>query len=93
MRRVIALVLTLAFVAAPTGLAMAQAEEGDDEGQPRVVYPKKTEIDFLDEREIEGVLKGPGIVDIFEPAEPVFTPLVKLRGHFNPEMLQSVNEL
>jgi len=91
---VIAFAMVCLFAAAP-GLAMAQAEDtdGDEESKPRVIYKKKTEIDFVNDRKIEGALQHPGLEGIFEPPEPVFTPLLKLRGHFNPEIEQSVNEL
>lgn len=93
MKRMIAFALACALVAAPTGLAFGQAEDGDEEGTPRIIYPKKTNIDFPDALKLQGELKGPGIINIFEPPEPVFTPLIKLRGHFNPEIVQSVNEI
>ncbi|MDP7111765.1 MAG: hypothetical protein QGH45_07370 [Myxococcota bacterium] len=93
MRRMVACALALAFVAAPTTMAFAQAEDDDEERKPRVIYQKETEIDFLEGRNIEGALLGPSIGDIFVPKEPVFTPLLKLRGHFNPEIEQSVNQL
>ena len=93
MRRVIAFAMVCLFAAAP-GLAMAQAEDdGDDESKPRVIYKKKTEIDFVNDRKIEGALQHPGLEGIFEPPEPVFTPLIKLRATFSPEIQQSVNEL
>ena len=94
MRRVIAFAMVCLFAAAPTGLAFAQAEDdGDEDGKPRVIYKKKTEIDFVNDRRIEGALQSPGLEGIFEPPEPVFTPLIKLRGHFNPEIADSVNQL
>ena len=93
MRRMVACALALAFVAAPPTMAFAQAEDDDEERKPRVIYQKETEIDFLEGRNIEGALLGPSIGDIFVPKEPVFTPLLKLRGHFNPEIEQSVNQL
>lgn len=94
MKRMIAFAMVCLFAAAPSGLAFAQAEDGGDEdGTPRIIYPKKTEIDFLKDRNIQGTLQGPGLEDYFVPPEPVFTPLIKLRGHFNPEIADSVNQL
>ena len=94
MRRMFACAMVCLFAAAPTGLAFGQAEvDGDDEGTPRIIYPERTNIDFPDALKIDGDLKGPRMQALFEPPEPVFTPLIKLRGHFNPEMVQSVNEL
>lgn len=90
-KRALASLFALMFVFGMTTVAYAQADSADDEDAPRVIYKKRTEIDF-DKRAIEGDLKGPGESFILEKRQATFNPLIKLRADFNPEIYQSIHE-
>jgi hypothetical protein len=66
----------------------AQAEEPATGGSaPRVVYPKKTELDF-EGLAIEGELRNPGEFYFQHRNEEKFDSLVKRRKNFHREMLR-----
>ncbi|HJN73593.1 MAG TPA: hypothetical protein QGF58_06620 [Myxococcota bacterium] len=77
------LALSVAFTAfaAP---AMAQDEEA------RIVYKKRTEIDF-EGVEVAGELVKPQGALLLDRKRANFNPLIKLRTDFNEEMDESVN--
>ncbi|MDR3608271.1 MAG: hypothetical protein P4M08_12950 [Oligoflexia bacterium] len=56
-------------------------------GGPRVVYPKKTELDF-EGLAIQGELKSPGEFYFQHREEEKFDSLVKRRKNFHREMLR-----
>ncbi len=56
---------------------------------PRVVYPKKTEIDFEGIR-IEGEVRNPGEFYFQHREEEKFDSLVKRRKNFHQQMLRDV---
>lgn len=81
--------LSLALVALFAGAA-ARAEEGTSpKKSPRVVYPKKTELDF-EGAAIEGEIRNPGELYFQRRSEEKFDSLVKPRKNFHPEMIRDV---
>lgn len=56
---------------------------------PRVIYPKKTELDF-EGASIEGELRNPGELYFMRRPEEKFDSLVKPRKNFHPEVLRDV---
>lgn len=55
--------------------------------KPRVIYPKKTELDFEGVR-IEGEIKNPGEFYFQHRPEEKFDSLVKRRKNFHEQMLR-----
>jgi len=55
--------------------------------KPRVVYPKKTELDF-EGAQIEGEMRNPGEFYFQHRSEEKFDSLVKRRKNFHREMLR-----
>ena len=68
-------------------LTIALAQE-----EPKVIYKKKTEIDF-EALEIEGELVKPEGALVLERKRAVFNPLIKLRQDFAPEMKESIKDI
>ncbi|MBI5495263.1 MAG: hypothetical protein HY904_09540 [Deltaproteobacteria bacterium] len=66
---------------------VAQEQESD-----KVVYKKKTVIDFSDVT-IEGELVKPEGSYIVNRKKTKFRNLIKIRGHFRPELSRSVDAL
>ena len=64
----------------------------DDKEEPKVIYKKKTEIDF-EKLDIEGELVKPAGALVLERKRANFNPLIKLRQNFNPEMTESVKDI
>lgn len=75
--------LTLLFA-----MGVANAGDGDD----KVVYKSKTEIDFED-LEIEGALQKPQSALVLERKKASFNPLIKIRVDWKEEIEQSVDEV
>lgn len=68
---------------------VAESEDSSETKQPRVIYPKKTELD-LDATQIEGELKTPGEFYFqVKPGEKMDS-LVKRRINFHRQMLRDV---
>ncbi len=87
MKRVLAICLALTF-----SLGLATVAVAQDEDDRRIIYKKKTEIDFEDVS-VEGELKKPHGAYLLDKRQATFNPLIKLRTDFNPEMYQSVHEI
>ena len=66
------------------GVWWAQTSVADE---PRVVYPKRTELDF-EGTQIEGELRNPGEFYFQRRPEEKFDSLVKRRKNFHREMLR-----
>lgn len=67
-----------------------QAAQPSGEGEgPRVIYPKKTTLDF-EGTSIEGELRSPGEFYFKNRKEERFDSLVKRRKNFHREMLRDV---
>ena len=56
---------------------------------PRVIYPKKTELDF-EGAAIEGEIRNPGELYFQRRPEEKFDSLVKPRKNFHPEMVRDI---
>ncbi len=67
----------------------AQAAEEAPAAQGRVVYPKKTDLDF-EGTEIQGEVRDPGDFYFQRKPEEKFDSLVKRRPNFHREMLRDV---
>ena len=70
-----------------TLLTLAQEVE-----EPKVIYKKKTEIDF-EALELEGELVKPQGNLILERKRANFNPLIRLKQDFNAEIKQSVGDI
>ena len=81
-------VLTLAAL---SGAAWAQDEEEGD-GDRKVTYKSRTEIDF-EGVEVAGELVKPSGALLLDRKRASFNPLIKLRTDFNEEMSESVDEV
>lgn len=81
--------MILGVVALAAGApALAQDEEGDR----KVTYKTKTEIDF-EGLDVSGELVKPSSALVLDRKKAQFNPLIKLRTDFNAEMEQSVDEV
>lgn len=72
------------------GASVAQAQEGQE--SDKVVYKKKTVIDFSDVT-IEGELVKPEGSYIVNRKKTKFKNLIKVRANFRPELTKSVDAL
>ena len=87
MRRGLLLIGVLAFIGITSPAWGKKQAAGIT--QPRIVYPKKTELDFEGVR-IEGELRNPGEFYFQYRPEEKFDSLVKRRKNFHREMLRDV---
>ncbi len=77
-------------VAFAAGLAWSQhasAAETEKKSESRVVYPKKTDLDFTG-MAVEGEMRNPGEFYFQHRDEQKFDSLVKRRPNFHREMLR-----
>ena len=88
MRRVLA-GLVAAFVLAVGGAAFAAEETVEKDG---VLYKKKTSYDFEDDV-VEGELVRPEGEFIDSKRKSKHSSLIRIREHFIPEMLRTVNDI
>ena len=84
MRRIVALLVGAMFLAVG-GLAFAA-------DAPGVIYKKKTSYDFEDDL-VEGELVRPEGEFIDTRKKSKHSSLIRIREHFIPEMLRSVNDI
>lgn len=82
--------LLLPTVALLATSSAAFAQEG--EGEPRVIYKERTEVDF-EGVDVAGELVKPQGALLLDRKRAAFNPLIKLRTDFNTEMSQSVDEV
>lgn len=76
------------FFAAGISWSLNHANAAESEAKkPRVVYPKKTELDF-EGAKIEGEMRNPGEFYFQHRPEEKFDSLVKRRKNFHREMLR-----
>jgi RNase P/RNase MRP subunit p29 len=73
-----------------SGATVVQAQEGQE--SDKVVYKKKTVIDFSDVT-IEGELVKPEGSYIVNRKKTKFKNLIKVRANFRPELTKSVDAL
>lgn len=69
------------------GHAQAAANDSGKEKGPRIVYPKKSQVD-LDGMSIEGEIQRPGEFYFQHKPQEKFDSLVKRRANFHREMLR-----
>ncbi len=74
------------------GLLFSAPVMADDTEEPKVIYRKKTEIDF-ENLDIEGELVKPQGALLLESKKANFNPLIKLRKDFTQEINQSVKDI
>ena len=74
------------------GLLFSAPVMADDTEDPKVIYRKKTEIDF-ENLDIEGELVKPQGALLLERKKANFNPLIKLRQNFTSEINQSVTDI
>ena len=60
--------------------------------EENVMYREKTEVDF-EALDVEGNLKKPGNEFVMSRKDVMFNPLLPPRTDFNPEMLQSIDDV
>ena len=60
--------------------------------EENVIYREKTEVDF-EALDVEGNLKKPGNEFVMSRKDVMFNPLLPPRIDFNPEMLQSIDDV
>ena len=82
----------LALSIALTGLAAPAFAQDEEEGDRKVVYKSKTEIDF-DGLNVDGELQKPQSALVLDRKKASFNPLIKLRLDFNEEMEQSIDDV
>jgi len=77
-----------------SGSAFAQDETtaGTDDSGQKVLYKKKTEIDF-EGLDVSGELVKPSGMLLLDRKRAAFNPLIKIRSDFNEEMAASVDEI
>lgn len=88
----VAIICAIGGIAFAAGLAWSRradaAERGaKGESKPKVVYPKKTELDF-EGAQIEGEIRNPGEFYFQRRPEEKFDSLVKPRKNFHRELLR-----
>ena len=83
--------LGMSLISLPgTSSALAEGSSaGSGKKAPRIIYPKKTELDF-EGASIEGELRNPGELYFGRRPEEKFDSLVKPRRNFHPEVLRDV---
>lgn len=80
-------VFAVVMVISSTGFAAQKRSAPGVKAPPRVIYPKRTELDFEGIR-IEGELRNPGEFYFQYRHEEKFDSLVKRRKNFHREMLR-----
>ena len=66
--------------------------DDDQEGDRKVVYRQKTEIDF-EGLDVEATLVKPQGALVLERKQAAFNPLIKMRTDWNAEIDQSTQEI
>ncbi|MCK6523663.1 hypothetical protein L6R49_19815 [Myxococcota bacterium] len=83
------------FAALTAGLLIATpafAQDEEAEGDRKISYKSRTEIDF-EGVEVSGELVKPNGALLLDRKRANFNPLIKIRQDFNEEMDQSVNQI
>lgn len=68
-------------------LPLVSMAEEKAKPEPKVIYKKKTAVDFSDAI-VEGQVQNPEGVYVVTPPEKKFGSLLKLRPHFHKELLR-----
>ena len=82
----------LTAVALLTFAGVAQAQTTVVQGENKVVFKKKTVINFGD-FDCVGTLEKPEAALLIVRPQPKFASLIRLRANFKPELAESVNHL
>ena len=91
-RTTVMILAAIAMVSFTMGIVWsnhAKADESAPKKAPRIVYPKKTDLDF-EGAKIEGEIRNPGEFYFQRRPEEKFDSLVKRRKDFHREMLRDV---
>ena len=70
----------------------SETTAGTDDAGQKVLYKKKTEIDF-EGLDVSGELVKPSGMLLLDRKRAAFNPLIKIRSDFNEEMAASVDEI
>ena len=88
--------VAIALSGTAPGMAFAQdsteTTAGTDDSGQKVLYKKKTEIDF-EGLDVNGELVKPSGMLLLDRKRASFNPLIKIRSDFNEEMAASVDEI
>ena len=87
--------VAIALSGTASGPAFAQDADttaGTDDAGQKVLYKKKTEIDF-EGLDVNGELVKPSGMLLLDRKRASFNPLIKIRSDFNEEMAASVDEI
>ncbi len=86
--------VAIAYCGALPAAALAQDDTtpGTDDSGQKVLYKKKTEIDF-EGLDVSGELVKPSGMLLLDRKRAAFNPLIKIRSDFNEEMAASVDEI
>jgi len=87
--------IALSGTASGTAFAQDSSTEttaGTDDSGQKVLYKKKTEIDF-EGLDVNGELVKPSGMLLLDRKRASFNPLIKIRSDFNEEMAASVDEI
>jgi hypothetical protein len=90
--------VAIGFCGIASGPALAQdtppadTTAGTDDSGQKVLYKKKTEIDF-EGLDVNGELVKPSGMLLLDRKRASFNPLIKIRSDFNEEMAASVDEI
>ena len=68
------------------------AQETTPSTEPTVIYEPVTELEFRDV-EVEGTVWKPQVTHVVQRRSASFHPLIKLRTHFQTELVQSAREM
>ena len=80
------------MIALVTVIGLSLSPTIDEDIEPKVVYKEETHLDF-DLVDVKGELIKPNGVIVLERQKAMFSPLLKLRSHFETEMSHSVNAI
>ena len=84
--------IALSASTSATAFAQDDTTPGTDDSGQKVLYKKKTEIDF-EGLDVSGELVKPSGMLLLDRKRAAFNPLIKIRSDFNEEMAASVDEI
>ena len=84
--------IALSGTLSAAAFAQDETTPGTDDSGQKVLYKKKTEIDF-EGLDVSGELVKPSGMLLLDRKRAAFNPLIKIRSDFNEEMAASVDEI
>ncbi len=69
------------------GIFLSVAHAEDEKNDPKIIYKKKTSVDFSDAI-VEGQVQNPEGIYVVTPPEKKFGSLLKLRPNFHRELMR-----